>query len=140
MAKHCYRCLTTKPLEEFYRHPNTKDGYLGKCKTCARADVNAYRANNPEIVRDRKRRYYTSTRGHAKKLNADARYNKIHPHKRSAYKKLMRAKKKGVIEQKPCTFCGSPNSEGHHHDYSKPLDVVWACHPCHMRNFHRSSK
>lgn len=38
---------------------------------------------------------------------------------------------RGEIDQKPCRFCGSPESEMHHKDYSEPLDVVWACRPCH---------
>lgn len=40
--------------------------------------------------------------------------------------------RRGKIVRMPCHVCGSPKAEGHHHDYSKPLDVVWLCRPCHM--------
>lgn len=30
-----------------------------------------------------------------------------------------------------CSRCGDPNPQGHHHDYSKDLDVEWLCPRCH---------
>jgi hypothetical protein len=35
--------------------------------------------------------------------------------------------RRGKIKQMPCIACGNPNSEGHHQDYTKPLEVVWLC-------------
>lgn len=40
-------------------------------------------------------------------------------------------KRRGVLVPKPCEECGEPDSEMHHPDYSKPLEVVWLCRPCH---------
>ena len=31
-----------------------------------------------------------------------------------------------------CSKCGKPESEAHHADYTRPLDVTWLCHTCHM--------
>ena len=44
-------------------------------------------------------------------------------------------KRRWAILQEDCERCGSPNSEMHHKDYSRPIDVVWLCRPCHL-NLH----
>jgi hypothetical protein len=41
-------------------------------------------------------------------------------------------KRRGKLLQQPCGRCGSPDSQMHHHDYSRPLDVQWLCRDCHM--------
>lgn len=38
---------------------------------------------------------------------------------------------KGTITQKPCAVCDDPHSEGHHFDYTRPLEVIWLCKPHH---------
>lgn len=39
---------------------------------------------------------------------------------------------RGKLEKLPCEKCGDPESQMHHDDYSKPLDVTWLCRPCHL--------
>ncbi len=39
---------------------------------------------------------------------------------------------RGKIIKKPCEHCGSDNSERHHEDYDKPLEISWLCRPCHL--------
>src|ERR1700686_4886225 len=47
--------------------------------------------------------------------------------KRKARIAVMLAVRNGQLVRKPCEVCGGPKSEGHHEDYTKPLEVVWLC-------------
>jgi ribosome-binding protein aMBF1 (putative translation factor) len=45
-----------------------------------------------------------------------------------------------LVRPQTCSQCGivSTGIHGHHHDYSKPLDVIWVCRKCH-RHIHKNS-
>lgn len=66
----------------------------------------------------------------------------------SADEKLIRIKARsdvnhairdGKLDRMPCVVCGNERSEGHHEDYSKPLDVIWLCRK-HHREVHKNKE
>lgn len=117
--KKCFKCGETKPLSEFYKHPQMSDGHLGKCKQCTRNDTTKYRELYPEA--------YFESRLKAHEKN---------PTKTSARRVVEAALKVGKLKKpSQCQGCGRSANEtrigAHHYDYSKPLDVVWLCAACH---------
>jgi hypothetical protein len=49
---------------------------------------------------------------------------------------VFQAVKSGRLIRLPCEVCGERNSEGHHDDYDKPLQVRWLCNR-HHNEWHR---
>lgn len=41
--------------------------------------------------------------------------------------------RRGKIVKTDCIDCGDNNSQMHHPNYSKPLEIQWLCRPCHMQ-------
>lgn len=64
-------------------------------------------------------------------------YKENNPEKNNAHQKVHIAIKNGTIIKQPCKICGCINSQAHHNDYSKPLEVVWLCAK-HHREVHKS--
>lgn len=65
------------------------------------------------------------------------------PEQKKAYDAVRSAKHKGLlVPPKECNRCKEPTRygrdgrsllHGHHHDYSRPLDVEWICAKCHRK-------
>jgi hypothetical protein len=73
------------------------------------------------------------------KFLAQAKWRDGNPQKVWAQRALRSALKVGLITQMPCKVCGDPDSEAHHGDYSKPMDVDWLCR-LHHKAEHRRLK
>lgn len=70
------------------------------------------------------------------KKEAAKRYRLRNASKIRARKLLQYAFKMGRIEKLPCEACGSEESQAHHEDYSKPMDVKWFCNLHHSHVHH----
>ena len=56
-TKVCKRCKEVKLLTEFHKHPTTKDGKQGRCKTCQNEAAKAWQKRNPERMRKHQIKY-----------------------------------------------------------------------------------
>jgi hypothetical protein len=88
-SKSCFRCKLDLPLTEFYPASANKDGLMGTCKACRslyqkaryvkdaernRQYANAYRKDNPDTVRETKRRHYQQHSVRNNHLNRARKY------------------------------------------------------------------
>lgn len=145
---HCKTCNLSKLAEEFYASNKTR------CKECVKASVTANRQQNLERIRayDRARgsaphrvsarEAYQRTRAYSARHSAAARrWASQHPERRAANVALGNAVRAGRVT--PWPVCAVPECsdtpQGHHPDYSRPLDVVWLCDE-HHRAAHAVSK
>lgn len=146
--KACFRCLTVKPLTEFYRHDRMADGHLNKCKECTKDDVRKHYMANVERFRDyekvrsnlphrveARKAYAQTPEGRANGNRAKRAYLDRNPVKRAAHIACLNAIRSGRLVRQPCEQCGQ-KAQAHHDDYSKPLDVRWLC-TTHHAEWHR---
>lgn len=150
--KQCFKCLRYLTLDDFYRHSQMADGHLNKCKSCTKADVSKYRAENLERCQeyDRNRFQYDMerrslqiqyvrewARNNPEKLaEVKSQWAVRNPDKTNCHKLLHHAVRNGSLTKADaCQACGTSEGRihGHHPDYTKPLEVMWLCAACHSR-------
>ena len=106
----CQRCGKQRDASEFPMSPVTKQP-IATCRACM---PQYQRGGKPE--REGKRRWQRANR-----------------EKRAAHKAVEYAVLRGDLKRQPCVRCGSEDRVvAHHDDYSRPLDVMWLCWPCHV--------
>ncbi len=163
--KKCKTCNDLLPLSSFYVHSQMPDGHLNKCIECTKKRIQKHRLLNLERIQayDRERgktehrkkavRLYNKRPEIRKKHKIYSRirrklglhkesqkaWNLKNRHKRYAQCLLNRAVKKGLVQKHPCKVCGKKKVEGHHEDYTKPLEVIWLCR-LHHAELHRKYK
>lgn len=121
-TKVCFKCHTAQPRSEFYPHPQMADGHLNKCKRCTRKDVQENRAMRREQYKLYDRSRHNAER---RKMIALSRARLIHRDR--ARRAVANALTRGRLERQPCEVCGDAESQAHHEDYRKPLEVRWLC-------------
>lgn len=144
----CVCCQTEKDENEFYK------GNKSHCKVCIKERARLNRESKLEYYREYDRNR-PNKRERAKKVSeyknrlrkenpekfdsvfhkARKNYRKNHHDKYLANGKLQYALDTGkVIRPNKCSMCGIECiPQGHHYDYTKPLDVIWLCAKCHSR-------
>jgi hypothetical protein len=133
--KRCRKCEADRPLGDFAITRSKRGGERRwpYCKPCEIARLADRRAKGLHL--DKARRHVAKSR---------ERY----PEKAAAQVTLATAVRYGrLVRPDSCEQCGQKpprnrlgrsSIQGHHDDYSKPLEVRWLCQPCHNRH-HRDA-
>ena len=143
--KTCTKCKVELPIDQFSAKGSGKRSI---CKSCQNKQWQEYApkyALNIENRRKQRRERYTNDPEYRRKQLADSarrqKNNRETINKKlnasgqvAAYQKIKRLIRRGVIVKPEfCVDCGvKPPKDAHHEDYSKPLEVIWLCHACHM--------
>ncbi|MBE3036991.1 MAG: hypothetical protein IMZ70_07940 [Candidatus Atribacteria bacterium] len=89
-----------------------------------------YHQKHKGELKAQKKLYKNTPKGREVSRNSLMKWRKNNPEKYIAHRIVQEAIRLGVLIKQPC-ICGEKDSLGHHPDYSKPLEVVWLCDPCH---------
>ena len=108
-TKLCFKCGIERPITDFYKHPQMKDGRLNKCMSCTKNDVRTKYIKDMEdenyVEKQRKR-----GREKYKRLGYSTRKS-AHSENKGTAKHL---KLKGLLLS---------GHEAHHWNYNYPIDV-----------------
>lgn len=133
---YCNACNRIRENQFRIRAGKTKNHRTGKCKCgneiakysnylctkCATKWRKEYFLKNPDkkIIQ--------------KRADEKRRYSTIDSYKIFARQTVRNALRRRIIEKLPCEICGAIESEAHHDDYLKPLDVRWLCRDHHVEH------
>ena len=143
--KTCNTCGGTKPLDAYARHHQMDDGHANRCKVCVKHHYERKRKDPEWVARERARHrekwhrlHENWNRDKGASRRAGDRWAAANRHKTKAVVAVGHAVRDGrLTKPRFCERCGTqPEArllQGHHHDYSKLLDVEWLCVTCHRK-------
>jgi len=116
-----------KKKERDRKYSQTEQGK----KARAQARIKYLKTSKGKIVASKTNKKYRQTQRYK---DAVTKYRLKFPEKRQANIDVMNALHCGkLIRPDLCSVCDKTCiPEGHHPDYSKPLEVIWVCHDCHV--------
>lgn len=91
-----------------------------------------YLRHKKEFIK-RNKKYNQSEAGKKSAIVRARRQMDKSPDKWKARQELRNVIYRGKIEKKPCEVCGDKKVQGHHEDYTKPLEVKWLCSKHHKK-------
>ncbi len=140
IMKPCKKCKKNLPLSEYSRDKRLSDGHRNDCKNCLKEIRN--RPDRKQKEREWQRRNmgrYAETRKNYRNSHKSEeairmnKYRKNNRYKINTHQRVYVAIRDGkLVKPSKCSECGQHGLvQGHHEDYSKPLEVVWLCPKCH---------
>lgn len=139
-TKICAKCKQEKSIDEFNNNVRTKCKF-GKhyyCKPCKSIASKKEYSKHKEKYIERCNNWRKTEVGKASLKKTYAKAKAVYPEKYKARTLLNNAITNGrITRETKCQICSQEGVKiyGHHEDYSKPLEVKWVCHSCHM-NIH----
>ncbi len=152
IPKLCHKCKRKKPLSQFYLD---KGHYSSPCKQCRNVQHQQYKRTEKGQLTERK--YQCGELGRKAQKRARQkfqytnkykisylRYCRKYPERRRAKGAVNNAIQRGKLprpDSKQCSLCPKQAEQYHHHlgyDRKHWLDVIPACHSCHVILHHPS--
>jgi len=113
--KKCIRCGNDKKLEDFYVHPQTRDGHLNKCISCCKevADLREkkLRKNNPEWCLK-------------EKLRAKEKYQRLNYKDKQYQDNILKLYKNSKYKNLSRNLSLSSEENAHHWNYNLIEDII----------------
>lgn len=133
MSKKCSKCKDVKESSEFGKKKCSKDGLSCWCKNCHVVSAQKSRQTEEGEKNHEKanEKYRRSRKGKEASIRGNKKHNLLHPERKKARQTAANAVRSGLLVKKPC-HCGETETEMHHEDYSKPLEVEWLCTKHHV--------
>ena len=130
--------------ERAYReaHPEKIAARMKRCRRSHKKEIavsdKRYRRANREKIAKQQKEYRQTPAGKGASQKRAARQREKFPEKVEAVHAVGNAVRGGqLIRPSICSSCfNEAFVEGHHADYSKPLEVEWLCKKCHVRVHH----
>jgi hypothetical protein len=131
--KICSNCNENKHTDQFQKRAASIDGLTASCKSCLKIR-DKIRYPKEKINRSEKHKAYICTEaGKTSRKESTNKYRSENPKKYKAHNAVNNAIRDNKLVKQPCEICGSEDSNGHHDDYDKPLDVRWLCEEHHKQ-------
>lgn len=135
---YCPDCKQEKLLSEFNRSKSRPSGYQNICRKCQQVRYTKwhYETLKADPIKHEKRKAYYRQKEKERRLRnkTDPKYKKM----KAAHTVIAGMVAGGWLTSQPCEVCGKKETEAHHDDYDKPLDVQWLCKKHHKLIHHPS--
>lgn len=136
-------------LSQYHRDKSRSDGRREHCKKCRLAKIKQFYDEHKGVLRLKARQHYNTNsteilRKHKKwkEKNSEKckaytlKYRQSNLQKENARRAVMKRTYRKKLLKQPCIICRDKKVEAHHHDYTKPFDVIWLC-KMHHAAWHR---